>query len=123
MIAAEEGYVQVSVTEGRKQDENPSINSGQAVKLTARRIGRDWLIVLVNESNEICMGIEVTGLIDLEGTEFVLLYGNESITITRGELVTRMMPHQVRFLRQVENGKPIGVKGGILSNKCYWETL
>ena len=96
LIAAEEGYVQVSVTEGRKQDENPSINSGQVVKLTARRIGRDWLIVLVNESNETCMGIEVTGLIDLEGTEFVLLYGNESITITRGELVTRMMPHQVK---------------------------
>ena len=42
------------------------------------------------------LGVEVTGLIDLEGTEFALLYGNESITITRGELVTRMMPYQVK---------------------------
>jgi len=29
--------------------------------------------VLVNESNQTYMGVEITGLIDLEGTEFVLL--------------------------------------------------
>jgi hypothetical protein len=29
--------------------------------------------VMVNESNHNYMGVEITGLIDLEGTEFVLL--------------------------------------------------
>jgi hypothetical protein len=42
-------------------------------RTTCRRIGIGWLIVLVNESNQAYMDVEITGLIDLEGTEFVLL--------------------------------------------------
>ena len=37
--------------------------------------------MLVNESNQAYMDVEITGLIDLEGTEFVLLTGNESIIV------------------------------------------
>ena len=38
--------------------------------------------MMVNKSNQTYMGVEITGLIDLEGTEFVLLNGNESIIVT-----------------------------------------
>ena len=64
--------------------------------MTTRRTGRDWLIILVNEDDKMHMGVEVSGLDDLNGMDFVLLYGDETVTVNRGELVTRMMPYEVK---------------------------
>jgi len=95
LIAPEEKYARISVIEGRRRDEPPTLPE-LGVRMTARRTGRDWLIILVNEDDKIHMGVEVSGLDDLNGMDFVLLYGDETATINRGELVTRMMPYEVK---------------------------
>ena len=43
------------------------------------------------------MGVEVTGLDALNGTEFVELYGEEETTISEGAFVTRMLPFEVKL--------------------------
>lgn len=104
LTAPEVRYARVAVIEGRRRTETApkAENQGDTayaelgVKTTARRTGRDWLIILVNEDNKIQMGVEVSGLDDLNGMDFVLLYGDETVTVNRGELVTRMMPHEVK---------------------------
>ena len=97
LIAQVERYAQVKVTEGRRSNDQESIISPElGVRITTRRTGRDWLIILVNEDDKIHMGVEVSGLDDLNGIEFILLYGDETVTVNRGELVTRMMPYEVK---------------------------
>ncbi len=66
------------------------------VRVTARRSGDDWLIVLVNEDDRHHMGVQVTGLAGLNGRRLELLYGKETATVRRGELVTRMQPLEVK---------------------------
>jgi hypothetical protein len=95
LTAPEEKYARVKVSEGRRRGE-PITEPELGVRMTARRTGRDWMIILVNEDEKIHMEVEVSGLDDLNGMDFVLLYGDEIATINRGELVTRMMPHEVK---------------------------
>ena len=68
------------------------------MKVTARRTGREWLIVLINENDHRHMAVEVTGLDDLNGMRFDLLYGTETATVQKGELLTRMQPYEVKVL-------------------------
>ena len=70
------------------------VNRG--VQVMVRRVGRDWLIILVNEDDRRHMGVEVSGLQCLNGRTMHLLYGQESIDIQKGELVTRMQPYEVK---------------------------
>ena len=69
---------------------------GNAVKLSARKAGREWLIILINEDDHPHMGVEITGLNDLNGKTMKLLYGTEESIVDRGEFTTRLMPHQVK---------------------------
>ena len=97
LTSPQERYVQVRVIEGRRKktgETEPVPERG--VQVIARRSGRDWLIVLVNEDNKTQMGVEVSGLDDLTGMDFVLLYGDECMTINHGELVTRLTPYEVK---------------------------
>ena len=97
LTAPQERYAQVKVVEGRrKRDDEPDTAPERGVQIIARRSGRDWLIVLVNEDDKPHMGVEVSGLEPLNGMDFVLLYGDESVTINHGELVTRMKPYEVK---------------------------
>jgi len=98
LTAPEERYVQVKVIEGRRspEDQEGTEPTELGVTMTARRTERDWLIILVNEDNKIHMGVEVSGLDDLNHTDFVLLYGDETVTVNQGEFVTRMMPYEVK---------------------------
>jgi len=97
LIAPEERYVQIKVIEGRRRpDQELPDYPKLGVRMTTRRTGRDWLIILVNEDDKMHMGVEVSGLDDLNGMDFVLLYGDETVTVNRGELVTRMMPYEVK---------------------------
>jgi len=66
------------------------------VRAFARRTGREWLIVLVNEDDERHAGVEVSGLNSLDGHRLELLYGEESVTVREGEFVTRMQPYEVK---------------------------
>lgn len=115
LTAPEERYARITVIEGRRRTETAQGHANQegppyaelGMRMTARRTGRDWLIILVNEDNKIQM--EVAGLDDLNGMEFVLLYGDETVTVNRGEFVTRMMPHEVKLFatnRKWETDRP-----------------
>ena len=75
----------------------PIPTSLRGVSLTARRIGRDWLVILVNEDEHPHMGVEVVGLDALNGIEFVELYGEEKTTVSGGSFVTRMRPFEVKL--------------------------
>ena len=112
LIAPEERYAQVKVTEGRRSnDQEGTMSPELGVRITARRTGRDWLIILVNEDDKIHMGVEVSGLNDLNGMDFVLLYGDETVTVNRGELVTRMMPYEVKVFATSRKGETDQRKG------------
>lgn len=67
-----------------------------SVRLIARQAGDDWLLVLINEDEESRMGVVVEGLHALEGRTFQLLYGDETVAIAQGELITRMQAREVK---------------------------
>ena len=90
LTAPNEENVRVSAVAPREEEDR------DGVKAIARRVGREWLLVLVNESDHRHMAVEVTGLVDLEGTHFDLLYGTETATVQRGELLTRLQPYEVK---------------------------
>jgi hypothetical protein len=102
LTAPEESYVQVKLIEGKRRTDPMPGHEGDlppaelGVRVVARRTGRDWLIVLVNEDDRMQFGVEVSGLDALNGVEFVLLYGDETATVNGGELITRMKPHEVK---------------------------
>ena len=96
LTAPVEPYVTVQVTDDGRTD-IPSPVSSRGVSVTARRTGRDWLVVLVNEDEYAHMGVEVVGLDALNGTEFIELYGDERTTVSDGSFVTRMRPFEVKL--------------------------
>ncbi len=53
-------------------------------------------MIVVNEDPDRRLGVEVSGLAALEGRELHLLYGDETATVDRGTIVTRMQGHEVK---------------------------
>ena len=100
LVAPEETRVQLAVIEMNGEKDEP------AVRMTARRTGKEWLIILVNEDDRWHMGVEVAGLEDLNGQRLELLYDTENVMVERGEFVTRM--------------QPLGVK--VFATSREWET-
>ena len=96
LTAPIERYVTVQAIDDGRTD-IPIPTSLRGVSITARRIGRDWLVVLVNEDEHAHMGVEVIGLDALNGIEFVELYGEEKTTVSDGSFVTRMRPFEVKL--------------------------
>ena len=90
LVAPEEKNARVAVIEAKNG------TAGAGVRMTARRAGREWLIILVNEDNQWRLGVEVSGLAKLNGRSLELLYGNERVTVERGEFITRMPPLGVK---------------------------
>ncbi len=68
----------------------------RGVRVTVKRHGDDWIIILVNEDNRPHFGVEVSGLESLNGTNMKLIYGTEEYTVKHGELITRLLPLQVK---------------------------
>ncbi len=66
------------------------------ISTTARRFGRDWVVILVNEDDEVKMDVEVTGLRHLNGSRLKLLYGSEENQVVDGLMTTRMRPYEVK---------------------------
>jgi hypothetical protein len=84
---------------------------GNGVAVVSRRSGDDWLLVLVNEDDHRHLGVEVHGLDGLNGREFQLLYGDETVRIDRGAFVTRMQPFETKVFctgRQFESARRDG---------------
>lgn len=77
--------------------ESPSeTEPGYGVRHLARRVGDEWLIALVNETGSRKMGVEVSGLEELDGRDLHLLYASETLPVNRGEVVVRMQPFEVK---------------------------
>src|SRR5437667_3959351 len=89
LTAKEHTTVRVSLTASTGRVPEGS----RGVRRLARRAGREWLIVLVNEDNHPHMGVELSGLAKLNGQTLGLLYGSESATVKRGGFVTRLKPY------------------------------
>ena len=96
LTAPIERYVTVRLIDDGRIDITPPV-SMRGVSITARRTGREWLIVLVNEDEHPHMGVEVVGLDALNGTEFVELYGEEKTTVSGGSFSTRIRPLEVKL--------------------------
>ncbi len=90
LVAPEEKGVRVTVIESY------DMRDLLGVRVSARRVGKDWLIILVNEDDRRHMGVEVAGLTPLNGQSLELLYGQEAVTVGRGEFVTRIRPLEVK---------------------------
>ena len=81
------------------------------VQAVVRNVEDDWLIIVVNEDDEMRMGVVVEGLDTLNGQTFDELYDTRTATISHGELMLRMRPHEVRVFatgRQWESPRRFG---------------
>ena len=81
------------------------------VKVSARRFGREWIVILVNEDTERHMGVEVKGLEPLNGHELVQLYGDETVKVEKGEFMTRMPSLSVKVFSTSRKWETGNLKG------------
>jgi 7,8-dihydropterin-6-yl-methyl-4-(beta-D-ribofuranosyl)aminobenzene 5'-phosphate synthase len=68
----------------------------RGVRMSVRRADQEWIVIMVNEDDRPYLGVEVTGLDELNGRTLELLYGDEKVTVERGELITRIKPLEVK---------------------------
>ena len=71
-------------------------SSARGVKMSVRCAGREWVLILVNEDDRPYLGVQVSGLKELNGRTLELLYGVEKATVKRGEFITRIKPLEVK---------------------------
>lgn len=77
--------------------DNVDNKARRGVRTLVRKSGDDWVIVLVNEDNIRHLGVEVSGLRSLDGRELQLLYGDEPLTVSAGEITTRMQAYETKI--------------------------
>jgi len=107
LIAKEQTGIGVSLVEssGRASE------GDRGVQWIARRDGREWLIVLINEDEHHHMGVEVSGLSKLNGQKLDVLYDSETANVRHGGFVTRLRPYEVKVFangRRWENSRRDG---------------
>lgn len=92
LIAPPETGVRVRLieSEGRSQPGDRGVSS------TLRKAGPERLLALVNEDSRAHMGVEVSGLEELNGRRLELLYGAETASVMGGEFITRLRPLEVK---------------------------
>lgn len=73
-----------------------NVNIDPGASCIARRFGRDWLIVVINETGDYQHGVIVENLKHLNGMEMVELYGDKRVTVSNEEMVLRMKPYEVK---------------------------
>lgn len=81
------------------------------VVATARQYGRDWMVVLVNESDTTQMGVVVEGLPHLNGHKLVELYGKDDVLVRNGKFITRMQPFEVKVFATSRKWEATNKKG------------
>jgi len=90
LVAPEETTARVAVIEAGDGKET------SGVRMTARRSGEEWLIILVNENNQWHKRVEFSGLKTLNGRRLQLLYDAENAVVDQGGFVTQMPPLAVK---------------------------
>jgi 7,8-dihydropterin-6-yl-methyl-4-(beta-D-ribofuranosyl)aminobenzene 5'-phosphate synthase len=68
----------------------------RGVRMSVRRVGQEWIVIMVNEDDRPYLGVEVTGLKELSGRTLELLYGVEKAIVEQGEFITRIKPLEVK---------------------------
>ncbi len=76
--------------------EAPLIEPIRGVAHVARVNKSGGLVVLVNEDDMAHMGVELNGLSALEGKNLHQLYGDETLEVREGRILTRLLPHEVK---------------------------
>jgi predicted methyltransferase len=90
LVAGEYPHAQLTLVE---LEPDPS---ARGVRISVRRAGREWIVILVNEDDRSHLGVEITGLEEMNGRALQLLYGSEQTTVERGEFITRIKPLEVK---------------------------
>ena len=91
LVSPEENYVRISGIKTLPDEE--STYSG-----IARRYGRDWLIVVINETDEYQMSVVVENMRHLNGMKFYELYGEDEFLVSNEEMVLQMKPREIKVL-------------------------
>jgi hypothetical protein len=107
LVAKEQANIRVVLTESKGR----AAENSRGVRYIARRLGVEWLIILINEDDLFHMGVEVVGLSKLVGRNLELLYDSETVVIQDGTFVTRLRPHEVKVFatsRKWENVERTG---------------
>jgi hypothetical protein len=92
LVAPEDKTLRVKLIDSKGRGQT----GDRGVSWMARRTATDWLIVLANEDARAHMGVEVSGLTLLNGRTLHELYTSDSVKVSRGEIIARLMPHQVK---------------------------
>ena len=105
LVAPEQNDEKVSVIEAMtagqvegwfKENEGWPPPQKLGVRSACRKVGNEWLIMLVNEDNSPHYGVEVAGLEKLNNKKLHLLYGVENVIVNKGDFITRMKPFEVK---------------------------
>jgi hypothetical protein len=67
-----------------------------SVSCIIKHFGRDWMIIVINESDSYQTGVVIENLKQLDGLKLSELYGNEEIIISGEEIFLRMKPREVK---------------------------
>jgi hypothetical protein len=105
LTAPNEVQVEVKMIKTDQKD------ADQPVSCIARRYGRDWMIVVINETDNNQMGVLVNGLRHLNGLKLTELYGNNEVTVSNEEIVLRMKPREVIVLTTGKKWETASIKG------------
>lgn len=74
----------------------PADRGERGVHGVVRRAGDEWLVALINEDEVRHLGVIVHGLDALNGRDMHLLYGDETVPVSNGELIVRMQSLEVK---------------------------
>ncbi len=77
----------------------------------AGRSGHDWMIAVINETDNYQMGVVVENLKYLNGMKLVELYGDEEVTVSNEEIVLRMKPREVKVFATDKKWETDRIKG------------
>ena len=104
LVSPEENYVNVRGIKTKPCEEN-------TFSSIARRYGRDWLIVVINETDEYQMSVVVENMKHLNGMKFYELYGEDEFSVSDEEMVLRMKPREIKVLATSKRWETKQTKG------------
>jgi len=104
LVSPEENHVNIRGIKTKPGEES-------AFSSIARRYGRDWLIVIINETNEYQMSVVVENMKHLNGMKFYELYGEDEFSVSNEEMVLRMKPREIKVLATSKRWETKQTKG------------
>jgi hypothetical protein len=91
--------------------EEPTLAPQRGVAHVARVNDGEGLVVLINEDEKEHMGVELQGLSALEGRTLHLNFGDETLSVRNGRVLTRMQPYEVKIFTTTPDAAGTDVTG------------